>query len=171
MKYGFYDKRVLQDRDGVPLIFPKFFHKIEQGYGFASSQKFSDVTGADIFFENPANSGRKAIIVYFRITSLGNLNADLYIDNTVTSSGTPMTKFNLNTGSNVQSAMNVEYGGTYTPGTLVDPEVVPGGVGIHATGDKAEIGEGIILVPGKNLLLRLSSVTSDFSVKVVWWEE
>ena len=177
IKYGVYDKRVLQDRDGVPLVFPKFFYKVEKGYGFAASHRFESVTSGDyrdLLFENPSGSGVKAVIAEIEIVGLAQLYVDIYVNNTVTSHGTAIQPFNLNTGSPIASKMVIEYGGSYTLGDLIYNMVVPGGNRGRAIGGSVAIGETVILVPGKNFVMRVtnsSAATTDFSVRALWWEE
>ena len=177
MKYGIYDKRVLQDRDGVPLVFPKFFHKIEQGYAFAASKRFEGVTSGasvEILFRNPSDSGRKAVVASIEIIGLAQLYADIYKDNTVTSDGTPIPVVNLNLSSSITNKMVVAYNGSYSLGTPVYNMVVPGGSHIRAIGGAIQMGETVILPPGGNFILRItnkSASATDFSARVLWWEE
>ena len=177
MKYGIYDKRVLQDRDGVPLVFPKFFHKIEQGYGFAASKRFEGVSSGasvDILFRNPSDSGRKAVIASVEIIGLAQLYADVYKDNTIADDGTPIPVLNLNLASSITNKVVVAYGGSYSLGSLIYNVVVPGGSHIRAIGGAVQTGETIILPPGGNFILRItnkSASATDFSARVLWWEE
>jgi len=170
-------KDLLQFVDGTTIINPRFFYKIYQGYGFASSKRFEGVGSGshiDILFMNPSGSGREVYIVAVEITGYANLYADIYVDNGITSMGTEINILNLRPSSNINPVAKVAYGGTYSFGTLIYNVVVPGGNVIHATGGRATIGETVVLDEGVNFILRItnaSASSTDFSARALWWEE
>ena len=172
-----YTHQVLQDQDGALLNFPKFFYKIQQGYGFAASKRFESVASDDtiyILFRNPSNSGRNMVIVLVEIVGLAQLHVDIYKNNVITSDGTLIPILNLNLASSVTSKAVIAYSGSYTLGAMIYNMVVPGGSHIMAVGGAAQIGETVILPPGGNFILAItnkSASVTDFSARALWWEE
>ena len=168
---------LLQFLDGTLIVNARLFKKIYDGYGFSISHRFENVASGDsveIYFENPANSGRVVFIISIEITTFAQAWADVYRNNSVTSSGTTTTPVNLNFGSNIASVVSVEYGGTYSLGDNVHNTVVPGGSRIRAIGSQSEVGEVVIIPEGKNFIVRVtnkSGSSSDISVRIIWWEE
>lgn len=169
--------RVLQFKDRTVIVNPRFFYKIWQGYGFAVSKRFEGVAAdgsVDILFLNPSNSGRDVYVALIEIFGLAQLYADIYINNTVTSNGTLIPYFNLNTKSSITPVAEIYHGGAYTLGNLIYNMVVPGGSHIRAVGGGAEIGESIIIGEGVNFILRVtnkSASSTDFSARALWWED
>jgi len=170
-------KAILQFLDGTQITNPRFFYKIYEGYGFGFSRRFTGVANGaseDVYFENPAGSGRQVFIIIVEVVTFGQCYIDIYRGNTVTVSGTPITPVNLNFVKTIGSVVNAEYGGTYTLGTLVSNTVCPGGYRVRAVGGAVELGESVILPEGFNFLVRVtnkSGATTDLSIRVVWWEE
>jgi len=170
-------KAVLQFPDGTQIFNPRFFYKIYEGYGFSVSHRFEGVaSGAsvDLYFENPSGSKRQVFIVVVEIVSLAQAYIDIYRGNTVTAPGTALTPVNLNFEKNIPSVVNVEYGGTYTTGTLTLNTVCPGGSKKEAVGGNAEVGETVIIPEGFNFLVRVtnqSASATDLSIRILWWEE
>ena len=168
---------LLQFLDGTMIINPRFFYKIYEGYGFASSKRFESVGAGDtvdILFQNPSVSGRNLYITLVEIVGLAQLYADIYVNNTITDLGTHIPYLNLHTGKTITPVAQVYYGGTYTLGSLIYNVVVPGGSRVRAVGGEAEIGEAIIVVPGKNFILRVTNASAsatDFSARALWWED
>ena len=170
-------KPLLQFLDGTLLINPRFFKKIYEGYGFSVSRRFEGVASdasIDLYFENPSGSGRHVFLVSVEIVSLAQAWIDIYRGNTVTAHGTALTPVNLNFEKDIPSVANVEYGGTYTTGTLTLNTVCPGGSKKEAVGGKAEVGETAIIPPNFNFLIRVtnkSASATDLSIRILWWEE
>ena len=168
---------MLQFLDGTAIFNPRFFYKIHEGYGFGVSRRFEGVGAdayVDLYFENPSGSGREVFIIVIEVVSFAQAYVDIYKDNTKTAAGTPLTPVNLNFEKSVNSVVNVEYGGSYTLGSLVSNTVCPGGSRIRATGGATEVGECIIIPPDFNFLVRVtnkSASATDLSIRIIWWEE
>ena len=170
-------RAVLQFSDGTQIVNPRFFYKIHEGYGFVASRRFEGVASdasVDLYFENPAGSGRQVYIVVVDVIGLAQLYVDLYRGSTVTSHGTAVAPANLNLGKAVSPAAIVEYGGTYATGTLAESTVVPGGSRVRAVGGAVEAGQAAVVPEGHNLLVRAtnrSASSTDLSIRIIWWEE
>ncbi len=155
----------------------RFIRRINEGYGFSISHRFEGVAAdgsVELYFENPANSGRKVYIVVVEVVSFAQAWIDIYRNNSVSSSGTKLVPVNLNFEKNIQSIVGAEYGGTYNLGSLVHSTVVPGGSQIRAIGGAVEVGESVIIKNGYNFIVKVtnkSSAASDLSIRVIWWEE
>jgi len=166
--------KVLRYVDNSLIVSERFLKKIKDGYGFSVSHRFEGVasgSAVEMYFENPSGSGRTVYIVTISVISFGQAWADVYRGNTVSVAGTALTPVNLNFGSSITSVVNVEYGGTYTTGTLVHNTVVPGGSLVRAVGGAVEIGETVVIPPGYNLLARVtnqSASSSDISIRIIW---
>mgnify|MGYP000651507505 CR=1 FL=1 len=171
------ETKIKQFKDGTVIVNQRFFYKIYEGYGFSISHRFESVSSdasVDIYFENPSGSGRTVYIVMIEVVSFAQAHIDIYRNSTVTSSGTSITPVNLNFSSTITSVANVEYGGTYTLGTLTLNTVCPGGRAIRAVGGASEVGETVIIPPGYNFLIRVtnkSTSSADLSIRIIWWEE
>lgn len=171
------EKLILQFIDGTQIVNPRFFYKIYQGYGFAVSRRFEGVAAdasVDVYFENPAGSGRQVFIVVVDVVGLAQLYTDLYRANTVTAHGTSITPVNLNFEKTIASVVNVEYNGTYTTGPLVESTVVPGGTKIRAVGGAVEVGQTVVIPENFNFLIRVTNKSAnptDLSIRIIWWEE
>jgi len=170
-------KEMLQFIDGTLIVKPRFFKKIYEGGGFSISHRFeavgSDATG-EVYFENPLGSNREVFLVAIDVLSFAQVWVDIYRGNKVVSSGTTITPVNLNFESANASIVNVEYGGTYTAGTLVHNTLCPGGSRIRAVGAAVEIGEAVVVPSNFNFLVKVtnkSASATDFSVRMIWWEE
>ena len=169
-------KIVLQLDDGTLIVNERFQKKIRDGYGFSVSKRFANVSvGANIemFFENPANSGRTVYIIAVECVTQGRAWIDLYRGATITTPGTSLTPVNLNFASTNTSVVSVEYGGTYdvTGAALVHETISPSG---KAIGSLAEVGETVIMQENNNLLIRFinnDSASIDMSIRIIWWEE
>ena len=158
-------------------ILPLLFIKIKEGKAYTVSHRFESVASdasVQLLFNNPDTSGKTAYIVMIEVTSTGQGWVDIYRDNTVTASGTPLTPFNLNLGSTNTSSMTVEYGGTYTLGAQSLNTVCPGGSGVRAIGAATEVGETAEIPSGHNILIQFtnrSASAEDASIRILWWEE
>jgi len=167
---------VMEGRQHVVQL-GKLYNMIEQGYGFSVSHRFEGVASdasIEVFFENPSDSGKTVKISIIEVVSLAQAYIDIYRDNTKTAAGSSLTPQNLNLGSENESVVEVEYGGTYTAGDLAVNTVCPGGSKIRAIGGATEVGETVIIPEGKNILIRVtnkSASATDLSVHIIWWEE
>jgi len=168
---------LLQFIDKTVITNWRFFYKIYQGYGFSISHRFegiADGSSVDVYFENPSDSGRDVFLIAIEIIAFGQCYVDIYRGNTVTVAGTPITPVNVNFEKTISSVANVEYGGTYTLGTLTLQTICPGGSRVRAVGGAAEVGETVVIPENFNFLVRVtneSGAATDISIRVVWWEE
>jgi len=170
-------KTLLQFVDGTLITNPRLFKKIYEGYAFSVSHRFESVDNDEsvyLYFENPSDSGREIFLVIAEVISFGQLHVDVYRNNTVTSSGSSIEPVNLNFESTNQSIANVEYGGTYTLGNLVNNTVCPGGYRVRAIGGATEIGESVVMPEDFNLTVKAtnkSGADTDLSIRLIWFEE
>ena len=151
--------------------------RIKEGHAFSVSHRFEGVASdanADLFFENPSDSGKTVNIVIVEVVSLAQAHVDIYRGNTVTTPGTPLIPVNLNLGSPTTSVVNAEYGGAYALGELAVNTVCPGGSHVRAIGAATEVGETVVVPEGENFLVRAtnkSASATDLSIRILWWEE
>lgn len=170
-------KPLLQHPDGTVVVYQRFFEKIREGYGFYTSKRWEGVaTGdsVDVYFENPANSGRDVYLVIIDIIGTNALHADFYHDNVVVTPSTTMPRYNLNFKSTITSVFYFEYGGSYTLGDLVHQVLIPRGPGARAVGGATEVGEAVIIPPDHNFVLRMTNAgatAQDIAMRAIWWEE
>jgi hypothetical protein len=167
---------VLQFLDKTVITNPRFFYKTYEGYGFSISHRFENVSAGasvNIYFENPADSGREVFVVVIDVISFAQAWVDVYRGATA-SGGTSITPVNLNLGSAVSSVANVKHGVTYSGEVLVHSTVIPGGSKVQATGGAAEVGETVVIPEGLSILVvatNKSTSSTDLSIRIVWWEE
>jgi|Deesub1362A_J573_1020465.scaffolds.fasta_scaffold00652_18 hypothetical protein len=173
-------KSILRFTDGTGIFNQRLLKKISDGYGFMASKRFTAVASgstAEMYFENPSGSGRNIYVILIRCVSEAQGTVDIYTGVSVSSSGTTITPVNLNLGSTNTSIANVEHSGTYdiTGATLFQETVAPGGTGVHATGDIAEVGESVIMPPNDTDLLIIytneSGSAANMSIRIIWWED
>jgi len=156
---------------------PFFRKKIEEGKAFSVSHRFEGVasgSSVSVLFENPSGSQKKAYIQLVEVVSLAQAHVDIYRDVTKTAAGTQLTPLNLNMESDIESAMRIEYGGTYENGVLALNTVCPGGSGVRAIGGATEVGENLIMPSGRNILIvvtNASASSTDLSIRIIWYEE
>ena len=156
---------------------PFFRKKIEEGKAFSISRRFEEVaSGASvsIYFENPPYSGVNAHIQMIEVVSMAQAFVDIYRDATKTAVGTPLSPFNLNMASPRTSKINAEYGGTYENGELALNTVCPGGSGVRAVGGAVEVGENLIIPPGRNIVVVVTNASAsdtNISIRFLWYEE
>jgi len=168
---------ILTMDDGTMINLPRFYKKISEGYGFATSKRFDSLGAGEtisFFFQNPSNSGRIGNIIDVEVVGGAELGVDVYKNNTLNSGGTTLDVLNLRPSSTIQNSLIVEYGGNYTKGALIYNMVVPGGSKQFAIGGAVSLGEAIILDPGVNFLLDMinkSASDCSASAKVIWWED
>jgi len=157
---------------------PPFYNKVKEGYAFSGSKRFTSIA-ADanftVLFENPVDSGKTAAILSIAVTGFVQCYVDIYENITVTSYGTPITIRNLNLNSTNTNICKIYYGGTYdlTNAIKVHETLVPGGSKQFAIGSSSEVGEAVIIPPGKSILLVVtnkSASASDFSIQILWSE-
>ena len=170
-------RSVLRTQDNTVVSVQRFFNQVQNGNAFSVSKRFESVASdayIQLFFENPSGSGKIVHIVMIEVVSLAQLWVDIYRGNTKSSSGTVLTPVNLNFASTKSSVVGVEYGGTYSFGTLVHNTVCPGGSHIRAVGGAAEVGENVVMPEDFNFIVVVrnkSANNTDFSIRILWWEE
>ena len=170
-------RQLLQFQDGSIVQDTRFAKKIDEGKAFSASHRFVNVAADEVietFFENPSTSNKKANIITVEIVVQGTSFIDIYRDNVKVSSGTSIPIMNLDLSSPNTSEVIVEYGGTYTPGTLAHQTVAPGGSKIRAIGSVSEVGERVKIPPGYNILVRVTNkagTSITISTRFLWWEE
>jgi len=162
--------------DGTQINLPRFYKKVSDGYGFAISKRFDTFSGGStitFFFQNPNGSGRIGNIIQVQIVGGGELYVDVYTNNSLTTGGTTLDVMNLRPSSTIQNSLVVEYGGTYSTGSLIYNMVVPGGSKQFAVGGAVALGEAVILDPGENFVMDIINPGTDCSAsaRIVWWEE
>jgi len=170
-------RQLLQFDDGTIVQDTRFSKKVDEGKAFSASHRFENVASDEVvetFFENPSTSNKKANIITVEIVVQGTSFIDIYRDNVKVASGTRIPVMNLDLGSPNTSEVIVEYGGTYTPGTLAHQTVAPGGSKIRAIGSASEVGERVKIPPGYNILVRVINKAETpiaISTRFLWWEE
>ena len=163
--------------DKTLLTAPRLHKKIEEGKAFTVGHRFEGVAAdasVDLYFENPSGSGVDVHLVIVAVLSMAQAWVDVYANNSVGTPGTGLTPVNMNLRSAVVSKVNAEYGGSYTLGDLLIDTVCPGGSLIRAVGWALELGETLLIPPGKNILVRAtnkSGSAQDLAIRIIWWEE
>lgn len=152
--------------------------KIKEGKAFEVSYRKTGLATdeyLDIYMENPSGSGKTVHIVAVNVRTMAQGHIDLYKGNSGVSGGTTLTPSNLNQKSSNTSSMIVKADPSITTlGTLVRPDVSPGGSSVRAVGSLAEVGEERIIPEDYNILVRAtnkSTSSSDIAVSIIWWEE
>jgi len=150
---------------------------ILQGKAFEVSVRKENIATdeyADLYFENPSNSGKIVYIDAIEVSTFGQVHIDIYANSTVTG-GTSVTPNNLNMKSSNSSVANVLFDpAVVSTGTAVRKVAAPGGYGVRAIGALSEVGEERIIPPSYNILVRVinkSSFAQDVSISVMWREE
>jgi len=175
-------KRILEDffnksSDGSLITSHQLWQKIVDGKAFSVSHRFTNIASnaeAVMVFVNPADSDKTAYIVAVEVITMAQAWVDVFHDNDITDIGTRVTPVNLNLGSNNTSAMQVGYNGSYTEGVQAVNIVCPGGSHIRAIGGATEVGESVVIPPGKNILVKVtnkSASAQDLSIRILWWED
>ena len=175
-------KRILKDffnksSDGALITSRQLWQKIVDGKAFSVSHRFTNIASnaeAVMVFNNPSESDRTAYIVIIEVVTMAQAWVDIYRDNIITDIGTAITPMNLNLGSNNTSVMQVGYNGAYVEGTLALNTVCPGGTRVRAIGGATEVGESVVIPPGKNMLVKVtnkSGSAQDLSIRILWWED
>ena len=163
--------------DGTLLTNPRFFEKILNGNGFAVGHRFeglADGEVAEIYFENPQDSNKKVYIIAILVSSTGKAFIDIYRNNSIATSGTKLEPVNLNFGSNNNSVVYAEYGGSYNLGDKVFDDLNPGGAKTKAIGWVSEVGESVIIPSGFNFVVAVTNkagASADIAIRILWWEE
>jgi len=151
---------------------------IEQGKAFSSSKRVFIASDASeyFYFENPQDNYKTAYIATIVVGGKAEADIDIYENITVINKGTPMRIRNLNLGSRNVATCKTYYGGSFsglTEDNSVHQTVLPGGSKIRAIGHLAEVGEAVIIPPGKSILVVLTNTSADmskYSVRFLWYE-
>jgi len=158
------------------VVTTKLQKRVEDGYTFLISHRFEGVqpdSVATIYFENPSESGRTSYIVLVEVIALAQVWVDMYRGVTP-SDGVSITPVNLNFTKDITSVVVAKYGVTFTGGTLIYSSVCPAGGKVNVVGGALEVGEVVIVPSGHNILIAItnkSGVTTDLSIRIIWWEE
>jgi len=170
---------LLQSTDKVAIIATKFELRKSEGYAFSASKRFEGVSAGasfDCLFNNPSGSGRTGEIISVIVGGLAQGYIDIYDKVSIISYGPEMIIRNLKLGCSITSVCKAYYGGSYdiSGADKVHETVLPGGSKVRAIGELSEVGEGVSIRSGYNLMVRVtnkSASASDFSVRFVWYEE
>ena len=121
------------------------------------------------------DSGKSVKLVAVEVVTLSNLAVDVYADVSVDSHGSKWVSTNLNLGSDYMVNAYAEDGGSYSGGTLKHQTLAYGGAKNFAVGSLSEVGEGVILPHGRNIMLDLINLSStqevEVSVRFIFSEE
>ena len=170
---------LLQFSDKTVLVNQRLLIKIVGGDAYLAGQRIEDVAsgGSAYFeFENPSGSGVYANIIMISLSGTGNARVNMYPKGryTVTASGTDVEVLNLSPASGKTAKCKFRYGGSYTLGTPVIRQVLPGGSRIRAVGATIMTDLNLRMSEGYSLLAEIvnqSASAEDFSAKIIWWEE
>ena len=171
--------QLYQFLDGTLLVNQRLLVKILEGDGYVAGWRLDGVaSGSSAYFqfENPAGSGINANIISINLEGTGNGRVNMYPPDqvTVTAAGTAATHLNLNPASGKSALCAFRYGGTYTLGTPVVKQVLPGGSRVRAVGGAIMADVNMRIPVGFSLLIEIvnqSGSAEDFSARVLWWEE
>jgi len=139
--------------------------KVDEGKAWSSSKRFTLDAGSSKQVVLINNSGKTIKVVAVEVSSEGNADLDIYSDVTVEAQGEPWTISNLNLGSDYMIDVRIEDGGTYSGGTKRHETIAYGGAKQFAVGSLSEIGEGVILPSGRNIMVVVTNTTTQ-SIKI-----
>jgi len=172
-------QQFLQFTDGTLLVNQRILQKILDGDAYLAGWRIDDVaSGSSAYFQfdNPDESGVYANIISIMLSGTGNARVNLYPPNqvTVNTPGTAVTSLNLNPDSGKTSKCTLRYGGSYTLGTPVVRQVLPGGSLVRAVGATIMADLNMRMSENYFLLIEIvnqSASSEDFSIRIIWWEE
>jgi len=158
---------------GRVVVDTELSKKIVEGKAFSTSKRLTIGAGesVDILIEN--NSGKDIKLVLVEVTTLSNIDINIYDNVTVQSHGSQWTVRNLNLGSSNTIDVVVEDGGSYTGGELVAQKIGYGGAPAKAIGSAHEIGEAVIIPDKMNIMIRITNPESQqtrVSVVIIFYE-
>lgn len=129
---------------------------------------------ADLCIENPPNSDKTIHIMVAKMSTTDQAWVRYIIDPTL-SDGTEITPVPFKVGSSATSVARVITDvSSYTGGTEVGAEVIPGGSGNKAVGGSDEGLVAFVIPPGHRVLFEVvnkSSNANQISMRIDWWEE
>jgi len=170
---------LLQFSDKTVLVNQRLLIKIVNGDSYLAGQRIDDVaSGSSAYFEfeNPSGSGVYANIIMISLSGTGNGRVNMYpkAKYTVSTPGTDAEALNLNPASGKVAKCKFKYGGSYTLGTPVIRQVLPGGSLVRAVGATIMTDLNMRMPENYSLLMEIvnqSGSAEDFSAKIIWWEE
>jgi len=156
------------------VTYTEMAKKIEEGKAFSASNRLTIAAGEskDILIEN--RSGKNIKIVVVEITTLSNINIDIYDNVAVSSHGNEWDIRNLNLASTYIPNVIIEDSGSYTGGELVGKKLGYGGAPAKAIGSASEVGEAVIIPDGNNIMIRITNTESQsttVSVVILFYED
>ena len=156
------------------VTYTEMAKKIEEGKAFSASNRLTIAAGEskDILIEN--RSGKNIKIVVVEITTLSNINIDIYDNVHVDSHGNTWTIRNLNLASSYIPNVIIEDSGSYSGGELVGNKLGYGGAPAKAIGSASEVGETVVIPDGNNIMIRITNTESQsttVSVVILFYED
>jgi len=139
--------------------------KVDEGKAWSSSKRFTLDAGSSKQVVLINNSGKNIKVVAVEVSSEGNADLDIYSDVTVEAHGDVWVISNLNLASDYMIDVRIEDGGTYSGGTKRHETIAYGGAKQFAVGSLSEIGEGVILPSGRNIMVVVTNTTTQ-SIKI-----
>lgn len=156
------------------VTYTEMAKKIEEGKAFSASNRLTIAAGEskDILIEN--RSGKDIKIVVVEITTLSNINIDIYDNVHVDSHGNAWIIRNLNLTSSYIPNVIIEDSGSYFGGELVGNKLGYGGSPSRAVGSASEVGETVVVPDGNNIMIRITNTESQnttVSVVILFYED
>ena len=156
------------------VAYTEMAKKIEEGKAFSASNRLTIAAGGskDILIEN--RSGKNIKIVVVEITTLSNINIDIYDNVTVSSHGNKWDIRNLNLASAYITNVIIEDSGSYSGGELVGNKLGYGGSPSRAIGSASEVGETVVIPDRNNIMIRITNTESQnttVSVVILFYED
>jgi len=148
--------------------------KVDEGKAWSSSKRFTLNSGESKQVVLINNSGKNIKVVAIEVSSEGNADLDIYSDVTVEAQGDAWVISNLNLASDYMIDVRIEDGGTYSGGTKRLETIAYGGAKQFAVGSLSEIGEGIILPSGRNIMVVVTNTTTQsikISIRFLFYEK
>lgn len=87
----------------------------------------TDGSSLEMLIDNPSGSGKELAVNIVFLDGSGAFDYEVYRNSSISSSGTTITARNRKIGANDSSVTNIEYGGTYATGTLLEEKPVGSG--------------------------------------------
>jgi len=156
------------------IAYTEMARKIEEGKAFSASNRLTIAAGEskDILIEN--RSGKNIKIVVVEITTLSNINIDIYDNVHVDSHGNAWVIRNLNLASTYIPDVVIEDSGSYSGGEPVGNKLGYGGSPSRAIGSASEVGETVVIPDGNNIMIRITNTESQsttVSVVILFYED
>ena len=163
-------------------ISDKWSYMVNQGVAFEAGEILTIDGGSSktILLANPSGSGKTLYIKNLAIVGYTEGRVERYVgvlgnDITINTNGTSIPIVNKDPSSSIGSVALLEYDGSYSnSSTRVVKGVIPGGSGLFAQGGHAALGLAGKLPEGFAYLITIyndSSMSSNYSILLEWWEE